>query len=170
MSLQTCFTIVAGPLSSWISFVCAVAWIWIHLLQCNVSNQCGGVDEDTLNKPWRPIPAGLISLPAARQLRWKASILSLGLSLVFGTAITWISIIFAIVTWIYNEAHLSSHWFGKSALNTIGYVLFQAGATVIMSRLITNMAKQRTDSIIQVERTTSIRSHCTHSRGRPSSF
>jgi 4-hydroxybenzoate polyprenyltransferase len=109
----------------------------MHLLQFNVSNQCGGVDEDALNKPWRPIPAGLISLPAARQLRWKASILSLGFSFVFGTAITWISIIFAIVTWIYNEAHLSLHWFSKSALNAIGYVLFQAGATVIMSRFVT---------------------------------
>jgi 4-hydroxybenzoate polyprenyltransferase len=148
----------------------AVGWIWVHLLQFNVSNQCGGVDEDTVNKPWRLIPAGLISLPAARQLRWNTSILCLAFSLVFGSAATWISIIFAIVTWIYNEAHLSAHWFGKSAFTTIGYVMFQAGATVIMSRFVTNMAKQRNDLIVQAERTISIRSHCTHSGGRPSPF
>jgi 4-hydroxybenzoate polyprenyltransferase len=152
------------------SFVGAVAWIWIHLLQFNVSNQCGGVDEDILNKPWRPIPAGLISLPAARQLRWNASILSLGFSFVFGSTITWISISIAAATWIYNEAHLSSHWFGKSAFSAIGYVMFQAGATVIMSRFAINVAEQSTDLIVQAERTISIRSRCTRSCGQPLSF
>jgi 4-hydroxybenzoate polyprenyltransferase len=129
---QTSFAIVAGPFSSWIGLVSTVAWIWIHLLQFNVSNQCGGVEEDTLNKPWRPIPAGHISLSLARQLRWNAAILGLTFSFVFSPLVSWISIVITAATWIYNEAHLSSHWLGKTSCNVVGYVSFQAGAALVM--------------------------------------
>jgi 4-hydroxybenzoate polyprenyltransferase len=129
---QTFFALVAGPVSSIAAFIAAVTWTWVHLLQFNVSNQCGGVDEDMLNKPWRPIPAGLISLPAAHRLRRDTVILSLALSFMFGSTVTWISLVIAVATYVYNEAHLASHWLGKSGFTAVGYVSFQAGATLII--------------------------------------
>lgn len=50
-----------------------LVWLWLHLIVENVANQRlePSVLEDAVNKPWRPIPAGLIT-PAQSQavLRW----------------------------------------------------------------------------------------------------
>ncbi|KAG8158130.1 hypothetical protein KVR01_011891 [Diaporthe batatas] len=44
-------------------------WLWIHLLAQDISNQRlpGGIAEDAINKPWRPIPSGRISADEAQQ-------------------------------------------------------------------------------------------------------
>lgn len=100
--------------------------MWLHLLQFCISNQTLNLAEDANNKPWRPIPSGRISFSAARRLRWMlvgvcivysatCNVLPMGLTLLAATI-------------MYNEMHLSSHWFSRNALNAIGYASFSIGA------------------------------------------
>ncbi|KAM5546000.1 hypothetical protein V8D89_000126 [Ganoderma adspersum] len=102
-------------------------WVWLHLLQFCVSNQSLETDEDCKNKPWRPIPAGNISLHAARRLRWLLLAACLAYSAHTGVLLAGAVLSFA--TWAHNEANLGSHWLTRNALNAIGYASFSIGAS-----------------------------------------
>jgi 4-hydroxybenzoate polyprenyltransferase len=45
-------------------------WLWLIILQFCLQNQCsdGSPEEDAINKPWRPIPSGRITLADAKTL------------------------------------------------------------------------------------------------------
>jgi 4-hydroxybenzoate polyprenyltransferase len=45
-------------------------WLWLIILQFCLQNQCsyGSPEEDAINKPWRPIPSGRITLADAKAL------------------------------------------------------------------------------------------------------
>jgi len=88
--------------------LCAVLWTWLHLLQICVSNQSLNPGEDALNKPWRPIPSGIVSVLNARILRWILLPLCLSLSISLGAL--WQGISLAIAFIVYNELHLDTHW------------------------------------------------------------
>jgi 4-hydroxybenzoate polyprenyltransferase len=51
-------------------------WLWLIILQFCLQNQCsaGSPEEDTINKPWRPIPSNRISLARAKILLTAAHI------------------------------------------------------------------------------------------------
>ena len=101
--------------------------MWLHLLQFCVSNQSVEPDEDGKNKPWRLIPAGNISLHAARRLRWL--LLAACLAFSARTGILHASAALSFATWAHNEAHLGSHWLTRNALNAVGYASFSIGAS-----------------------------------------
>jgi 4-hydroxybenzoate polyprenyltransferase len=109
--------------------LCAVLWTWLHLLQICVSNQSLNPGEDALNKPWRPIPSGIVSVLNARILRWILLPLCLSLSISLGAL--WHGISLAIAFIVYNELHLDSHWPLRNACNAWGYASFNAGASAI---------------------------------------
>ncbi|KAI0071185.1 hypothetical protein K474DRAFT_1669294 [Panus rudis PR-1116 ss-1] len=111
-----------------------VLWIWLHLLQFNLSNQTIDVDEDKGNKAWRPLPAGRITLKSARLLRWMIVPLCLIFSLCYGVESFYSSTIIVMLTIVYNElgAH-GGHWFWRNAVNAIGLAAFQAGGAIVMS-------------------------------------
>jgi 4-hydroxybenzoate polyprenyltransferase len=110
----------------------AFAWTWLHLIAFNFSNQYRSLAEDQLNKPWRPIPAGRISLAAANRLRWIFCALCLGLSVIGGRDLFLCSIAYLITAIAYDETTLSKHWFGKNVMGTIAYPTCSAGATMLM--------------------------------------
>ena len=109
--------------------LCAVLWTWLHLLQFCVSNQSLNPEEDALNKPWRPIPSGIVSSVNARILRWI--LLPLCLSLSISLEVHWQGISLAIAFLVHNELHLHSHWLMRNACNAWGYASFNAGASAI---------------------------------------
>ena len=109
--------------------LCAVLWTWLHLLQFCVSNQSLNPEEDTLNKPWRPIPSGIVSVANARILRWI--LLPICLSLSISLEAHWQGICLAIGFIVHNEMHLHSHWLMRNACNAWGYASFNAGASAI---------------------------------------
>lgn len=39
-----------------------MAWVFIHLIEFCTANQMYSGDEDAINKPYRPIPAKLITV------------------------------------------------------------------------------------------------------------
>ena len=109
--------------------LCAVLWTWLHLLHCCVANQSQNPEEDVLNKPWRPIPSGIVSVLNARILRWI--LLPLCLSLSMSLEALWQSTSLAIGFIVYNELHIDSHWLMRNACNAWGYASFNAGASAI---------------------------------------
>lgn len=124
---------VVAPISSIRNGFIAVLWIWLHLLYCNVSNQCNSVAEDRENRPWRPIPGGLISQANARILRWALVIPCLCFSTTFGLSTVAASTFMAITTILYDDFKFSGHWAAKNMCTLFAYVCFEVGAMIIMA-------------------------------------
>ncbi|KAG9318041.1 hypothetical protein JVU11DRAFT_105 [Chiua virens] len=89
-------------------------WVWFHLLQANVSNQTYSAHEDIVNKPWRPLPSGRISVRATRRFRWAL------LHCHWWKSYT-------------DDIGFSSDPVLKNLMNVGGYLTFESGATLIMS-------------------------------------
>uniref|UniRef100_A0A0W0FSS7 UbiA prenyltransferase n=1 Tax=Moniliophthora roreri TaxID=221103 RepID=A0A0W0FSS7_MONRR len=108
-----------------------LTWIWLFLLQFCAANQMYSIEEDSINKPYRPIPSGLISTESAYTLRWALVPMCLYLSWNYGVLYAGISLTLA--TTFYNEFGLDSYWYSKSLLNAIGIVSWNVGAAYIAS-------------------------------------
>ncbi|KAF5370384.1 hypothetical protein D9758_006900 [Tetrapyrgos nigripes] len=110
----------------------ACLWIWLHLLLCNVSNQCRSKEEDKMNRPWRPVPAGRLTEAQAVQLRWATAGICVAWSATYGfdLVLTTLGLIFT--TFMYDEMGLAGHVIGKNFCNIGGYTTFEIGATKII--------------------------------------
>lgn len=80
-----------------------VFWLWIHLLVQDISNQRlpGGVAEDKINKPWRPIPSGRISAEESQmklRVLIPVALLTSAVLRSFGPSATFMTLI-----WLYND-------------------------------------------------------------------
>ncbi|GJJ12537.1 hypothetical protein Clacol_006780 [Clathrus columnatus] len=102
-------------------------WIWIHLLQFCVSNQSNSPEEDAINKSWRPIPAGRISLSQTKILRYYLCAGCLALSLHHNVLLA--SILICLSTTAYNDLGLHRHMVWRNLCNAVGYASFELGAT-----------------------------------------
>lgn len=129
---QTFFACITGPLSSPKTLCWGMLWIWVHVLQCNVSNQYNSVNEDVVNKPWRPLPSKRISFSNARRLRWLLAILCTAISGLSGREVSGASISLTLTTIIYDELGVAGHWVGKNLCGVLGYTTFEVGATMII--------------------------------------
>lgn len=92
--------------------VLSVGWILPYILAFNFSNQAVGAEEDRINKPYRPVPMGLITEHGAvvRSRVWSAVLVVAGLALnITPNAVLWI----ACINW-YNFGSGSKHWFVKN--------------------------------------------------------
>ena len=125
-------------------FLHGLAWIWVHQLQCNVSNQCSTGEEDAINRPWRPLPAGLITNRQMVALRWLLPPLCVALSAAYGWDVAAASAGLTATTIVYDEFSLAGHWIGKNACNIAGYVTFELGATKIMGAHPLSLAARNT--------------------------
>ncbi|KJA22868.1 hypothetical protein HYPSUDRAFT_138699 [Hypholoma sublateritium FD-334 SS-4] len=128
----TIFAITTSPYHSSVHLLQACLWTWIHGLLCNVSNQVMSRDEDTINHPWRPLPAGRVTQLQALQLRWFMVALCILWSTTYGKELTPITLSLITLTFLYDEVGLSSHPFGKNACNACAYAAFEFGAVTIM--------------------------------------
>ncbi|KAG8217134.1 UbiA prenyltransferase family [Butyriboletus roseoflavus] len=108
-------------------------WVWFHLLQTNVSNQTYSTEEDIVNKPWRPLPSGRISVTATRRLRWALLVFCLCLSAWHGTGVVVSSAALSLAQVLHDDVGLNSGPVLKNLMNMCGYLTFESGATMIMS-------------------------------------
>ncbi len=127
--MQTVFGTLAAESYGIGSLLTRESWVGLHLLQFCVSNQSVGLEEDRRNKPWRPIPAGRISVAAAQSLRWTLSVPCLIISLRLGVIVPGATLILA--TFAHNELQLGSSWFLRNVLNAVGYCAFNVGAACV---------------------------------------
>jgi hypothetical protein len=63
-SLQMAFSVIsssANGLPSARRIALCALWVYLHALFLCIANQCSNAKEDAINKPFRPLPSGLIS-------------------------------------------------------------------------------------------------------------
>ena len=128
---QTIFAFISSPSTTLNRMSLSMLWIWLHLLQFCVSNQSLDPEEDASNKPWRPIPSGLISVGSARLLRWM--LLPLCLYVSVRLEAYWQGISLALAFLAYDEFGFHSHLSMRNICNAWGYASFNAGAYAIAS-------------------------------------
>ena len=126
------FALVAAPLYSLQRIPHIVLWIWLHILQFDVANQCISPEEDKLNKADRPLAAGRITVRQAVILRWALLPICLLVSLSYSRSVLFASIAMAALTILYNELQVhAAHWSIRNLMNAVGYATFETGATLI---------------------------------------
>ncbi|KAL5513610.1 hypothetical protein ACEPAH_4009 [Sanghuangporus vaninii] len=126
------FACATGPVHSVTRLIHACAWIWIHLLLCNVSNQARSEPEDSINRPWRPLPSGRISRPQAILLRWLLVVTCMAWSASYGADLVFVTLVLAITTLLYDELGLAAQPIGKNICCIFGYTSFEFGATKLV--------------------------------------
>lgn len=102
------------------------------MLLCNVSNQARSCEEDKVNRPWRPLPAGRITEPQAVALRWAIVIFCVFWSAIYDQDLVLTTLGLVATTFIYDELGAASHIVGKNFCNIGGYASFEVGATTII--------------------------------------
>ncbi|KAI0062573.1 hypothetical protein BV25DRAFT_1803812 [Artomyces pyxidatus] len=129
---NTLFAVAAAPISGLDRLPHVMFWIWFHLLQFDVSNQSLQPEEDMLNKAYRPIPSGRITLRNAVRLRWLLVPTCWALSALYSTEVLGASMAFITFTILYNErSGHSGHFLIRNLVNAAGYAAFETGATLI---------------------------------------
>lgn len=103
----------------------------MHLLAFCLSNQYSGIVEDSLNKPWRPIPSGRISADRVQYFRCILIPLCLWFSFCDGPETFFASIVLILTTLLYNDCGLHRQWLGKNFSNALGYGAFELGAVAV---------------------------------------
>ncbi|KAG1731565.1 UbiA prenyltransferase family [Suillus lakei] len=127
------FATVVAPHHNSLALPCSLCWLWFHLFQCDVSNQSYSVHEDVVNKPWRPVSSGRISVEDSRALRWGLMVFCLGLSSLFGLNVLITSAVLTVLMIVHDDFHLSHHPIFKNLCNAGGYLTFELGSMLILS-------------------------------------
>lgn len=128
------FSAVVSPHHNLLGLSCSFCWLWFQLLHFNVSNQSYSADEDVLNKPWRPVPSGRISVKDCRALRWGLMVFCLSFSSLFSLNVAMTSGVFTMFLVMHEDFHLSHHPIFKNLCNAGGYAANELGSLLILSR------------------------------------
>lgn len=123
---------VTADIPSWLDVAAAVPkvalyiWLWDLYFDCSNQKDPGSIEEDRLNKPWRAIPSGRLSVEAAE--RWyvcSACIMPAVAALLGGFPE---AIAFMLETWAYDRLGGGSTWWGRSIINPLFFSTGQLGA------------------------------------------
>ncbi|KAI1170329.1 UbiA prenyltransferase family [Nemania sp. FL0916] len=126
-------------------------WIWIHLLPVDIHNQQqqDAIEEDRINKSWRPLPSRRCTLTQARSamilfysiaallsyeiglLRWTMSIIILGSHFSFTAWASFGKLIGITGTWYNSFGGSDVNPLIRNFLNALAYALFSLGALEI---------------------------------------
>ncbi|KAF8125422.1 UbiA prenyltransferase family-domain-containing protein [Boletus edulis] len=125
------FSIASAPLRSSIQILPTTLWILLHILQFDLANQIKAPEEDRLNKPSRPLPAGRISVRDATILRWLIAPLCLAYSSLYSIQLVFSSLEMQLLTYWYNELDGDKNWLSKNAILALMYGCTELGGTLI---------------------------------------
>ncbi|KAI0112260.1 UbiA prenyltransferase family-domain-containing protein [Nemania sp. FL0031] len=132
--LSNKFTVSHSQLEPQISIyyriLCAASWIWLQLLVLDLANQRlpDSVSEDKVNKPWRPITSGRITVEGTRQLLIASIAITFAVSHYMGATLE--ALLLFTLNWMYNDLGLAnSNWFMRNVMNALGITSIGAGAT-----------------------------------------
>lgn len=109
-----------------------VTWLWLNLLVLNIANQRReeSVIEDSVNKPWRPIPSGRITPAEAQAALYLAApgVLFMSATLL-GHRTLLPNLVLLLLVWLYNDvgaAEAGPVW--RNLVNAVGVASFGWGA------------------------------------------
>jgi len=130
----TLFSLAAAPDLRSSHVPHTIFWVWLHLLQFDVSNQTLCPDEDKHNKKDRPLPSGRISLEDAKILRWALIPICWAISCLYSVQTFYASVALSFLTMVYNEfgAH-AGFWLARNLSVAVCYGSFELGATLVAS-------------------------------------
>ncbi|KAJ5577415.1 uncharacterized protein N7459_006379 [Penicillium hispanicum] len=110
-----------------------IFWLWFNLLSFDLANQRldDSVQEDMINKPWRPIPAKRLGREEARHLL----MLVIALTLCFSSLVGGLreTLIMVMLNWFHNDLKGGDEnfWF-RNLLNALAFMDFITGASLIL--------------------------------------
>lgn len=137
---------VTADIPSWLDIILAfpkvALYIWLYDLYFDCSNQKdpGSIEEDRLNKPWRAIPSGRLSVESAE--RWYVC----AACILPAVAALWLggfpeAIAFMLETWAYDRLGGGSTWWGRSIINPLFFSTGQLGAIRVAAGTSTTVNK-----------------------------
>jgi 4-hydroxybenzoate polyprenyltransferase len=111
--------------------VLSATWIYLHVLFLCISNQCSSVEEDVVNKPFRPVPSGLISRREAIGLLLALVPTCMSISLALKASGASVGLMAASVS--YSFLRLDKHWITKNVSNVAIWSPLYSGACLVLS-------------------------------------
>ena len=114
------------------STLATIAYVWVHLLFFCISNQRRpvSIEEDRVNKPWRPLPSKRLSVEAAEILLRVMQCSALLLAWSLGSLGP--SMGAMVLTYMYNDLGLGdTSFFARNLINGLGYMAFNLGAATV---------------------------------------
>jgi 4-hydroxybenzoate polyprenyltransferase len=109
-----------------------IVWLWFNLLNEVISNQRlpDSIIEDSINKPWRPLPSQRLTPKAATCLLLYLIPAIYAVGLVLGGSEA--SIALMVFSHMYNELDgANENWIVRNVLNACGLSCFSVGAAVV---------------------------------------
>jgi len=109
-----------------------ILWNWLNLLPLDMSNQhdVKSTIEDKVNKPWRPIPAGRLTVEETRSIMFGTYVVAIFASLYLGGFFECLALI--VEGWIYNVLEGANRSpLARNILNAVGYMTFASGAAKV---------------------------------------
>jgi 4-hydroxybenzoate polyprenyltransferase len=131
---QMTFSVIsssANGLPSALHFGLCAAWIYLHGLFLCIANQCSSAEEDVINKPFRPLPSGLISRQEAIGFLLGLIPVCIGASLSLGASGASAALMAASVSYCFLK--LDYHWLTKNASNVAIWFPSYLGAWIVLS-------------------------------------
>ena len=107
-------------------------WCWINVIIFDVANQRlpTSVIEDSVNKPWRPLPSGRLTLSQAR--RFLLLILPIGFFATMYLGGLEETVAMMVLTWMYNDlGGADESYIVRNLINAFGFVCYSSGATLV---------------------------------------
>ncbi|WP_162946216.1 UbiA family prenyltransferase [Chitinophaga barathri] len=100
----------------------SLLYAWLYILTFCLSNQLAGIEEDRINKPYRPLVTGLVTV---KQTRYRLIAYNLiYLVIAYQLEIFWFSVAWIFVSLKLNLFGWSDHWATKNLLGmTLGTVI-----------------------------------------------
>lgn len=113
--------------------ILVLVWVLTHLFLIDIDNQSLSVDEDKLNKPWRPLPSGRVTISTAKFLSKTLNAICLLVSCLLGGRELMIpTVVFCGLVYSYDHLLLNSHYIWKNIINGLGYAVLETGATTVL--------------------------------------
>ena len=109
-----------------------ILWNWINVLIFDLANQRlpGSVLEDSINKPWRPLPSGRITAAQARRLLLAVLPVAFILTLYLGGMEETVAMM--VLTWMYNDlGGADENYLIRNVINAFGFMCYSSGATLV---------------------------------------
>ena len=103
-------------------------WTWLNLLPFNISNQRkpSAIEEDLINKPWRPLPSGRLTPRQATALMLIFYTLALAVSVYLHASRPCLFLM--ALGWWYNDCNGAENCGTRNLINAAGYLSFTYGA------------------------------------------
>jgi 4-hydroxybenzoate polyprenyltransferase len=140
MTMTGLLNLLAGPtlnaytfekpgFTSLIRLPLVMFWVWFNFLVFCVGNQRRpeSVEEDGLNKPWRPIPSMRLTSAQATTLFWSLHLAVVVLGIWLGT--TPLTLALLLLGWMYNDWEGGNVPLARNLINACAVVCFALGAT-----------------------------------------